>query len=48
MKSGSGPSSGRSARDYAALDGPNSMLTGEIERNAKNGNGNKPSYGPSF
>jgi ankyrin repeat protein len=40
--------SGRSARDYAALDGPNSVLTSEIERNAKGGSGNKPSYGPSL
>jgi ankyrin repeat protein len=40
--------SGRSARDYAALDGPNSVLTSEIERNAKGGAADKPSYGPSL
>lgn len=40
--------SGRSARDYATLDGPNSVLTSEIARNAKGGAGDKPSYGPSL
>ena len=52
LKAGANPdrtdNSGRSARDYAALDGANSLLTGEIERNAKGGASDKPSYGPSL
>ena len=39
--------SGRSARDYAKLDGAGSALLGEIERNAKKGAGSQPVYGPS-
>jgi len=39
--------SGRSARDYAQLDGSSSALLGEIERNAKANAGNQPVYGPA-
>lgn len=52
LKAGADPdrtdNSGRSARDYARLDGTSSVLIGEIERNAKKDAGNKPVYGPSF
>lgn len=53
LKAGANPdradNSGRSARDYALLDGRNSPMLGEIERNAKpkGQQGNKPVYGPS-
>lgn len=51
LKAGADPdrtdNSGRSARDYARLDGSSSVLLGEIERNAKKGTGGKPVYGPS-
>ena len=51
LKAGASPdrtdNSGRSARDYARLDGPGSALLGEIERNAKKDAGGKPVYGPS-
>lgn len=43
--------SGRSARDYAELDGKNSTTLAEIERSAKppeEREGAAPSYGPSF
>jgi ankyrin repeat protein len=43
--------SGRSARDYALLDGPNSALVSEIQNNAKKPaqqQSAKPSYGPTF
>lgn len=43
--------SGRSARDYAELDGENSTTLAEIERSAKppeEREGAAPSYGPSF
>jgi ankyrin repeat protein len=52
LKAGADPghtdNSGRSARDYARLDGPGSPLLAEIERNAKNGAGSTPVYGPSI
>jgi ankyrin repeat protein len=55
LKAGADPdradNSGRSARDYALLDGRNSVLVGEIESNAKpqgQRGGARPSYGPSF
>jgi hypothetical protein len=51
LKAGADPdrtdNSGRSARDYARLDGAGSVLLGEIERNAKKDAGGKPVYGPS-
>ncbi len=51
LKAGASPertdNSGRSARDYARLDGPGSALLGEIERNANKDAGGKPVYGPS-
>lgn len=55
LKAGANPdrrdNSGRSARDYAMLDGKSSPLVSEIESNTKKGvtpQGNKPSYGPTF
>lgn len=55
LKAGADPdradNSGRSARDYALLDGRNSALVSEIETNAKPKGqraGARPSYGPSF
>lgn len=55
LKAGANPdradNSGRSAKDYARLDGRNSPLLSEIENNAKprsNSTGVRPSYGPSF
>lgn len=55
LKAGANPdrkdNSGRSARDYAMLDGKSSSLVTEIENSAKKGAvqpGNKPSYGPTF
>lgn len=55
LKAGANPdrkdNSGRSARDYAMLDGKGSALVSEIENSAKKGTaqpGNKPSYGPTF
>ncbi len=55
LKAGADPdradNSGRSARDYALLDGRSSPLVSEIQNNAKprqaHGTG-KPSYGPSL
>lgn len=50
LKAGANPdrtdNSGRSARDYAQLDGAGSVLLGEIERNAKASGGSHPVYGP--
>ena len=50
LKAGANPdrtdNSGRSARDYAQLDGAGSVLLGEIERNAKASGGSQPVYGP--
>jgi ankyrin repeat protein len=42
--------SGRSARDYAALDGPNNAIANEIKRLADASKKEKPAqvYGPSF
>lgn len=55
LKAGANPdrrdNSGRSARDYALLDGRNSPLVSEIEKNAKPAaqrQGAKPTYGPTF
>lgn len=55
LKAGANPdkadNSGRSARDYAKLDGDGSQLVAIIEENAKPraaGQNNKPTYGPSF
>lgn len=54
LKGGANPdradSSGRSARDYAALEGASSQLVNEIERNAKpRAQGQSTAiYGPSF
>jgi ankyrin repeat protein len=55
LKAGADPdrsdNSGRSARDYATLDGRGSPLLGEVEANAKPKGqraGAKPVYGPSF
>jgi ankyrin repeat protein len=55
LKAGADPdradNSGRSARDYATLDGRSSPLLTELENNAKPKNqraGNKPVYGPTF
>lgn len=55
LKAGANPdkadNSGRSARDYAKLDGDGSQLVSIIEENAKPraaGQNNKPTYGPSF
>jgi len=50
LKAGANPdrtdNSGRSARDYAQLDGAGSVLLGEIERNAKASGASQPVYGP--
>lgn len=55
LKAGANPdrkdNSGRSARDYALLDGKNSALVTEIENSAKPAaqqQSNKPVYGPTF
>ncbi|BBC71998.1 conserved hypothetical protein [Altererythrobacter sp. B11] len=56
LKAGADPervdNSGRSARDYARLDGPSSQALGEIERNAQSekdrAKADGPVYGPSF
>lgn len=54
LKGGADPdradSSGRSARDYALYDGPNSQLVSEIEKNQKPANQREgaATYGPSF
>lgn len=52
LKAGADPdrtdNSGRSARDYAKLDGSSSVLLGEIDRNAKQNTGAQPTYGPSI
>ena len=42
--------SGRSARDYATLEGPRSRTLEEIDRSARDGAGNDDGevYGPSF
>jgi uncharacterized protein len=54
LKAGANPdrrdNSGRSARDYALLDGRNSPLVSEIQNSAKPAaqQGAKPSYGPTF
>jgi ankyrin repeat protein len=55
LKAGADPdradNSGRSARDYATLDGRGNPLLTEIESNAKPKSqraGNKPVYGPTF
>lgn len=55
LKAGADPdradNSGRSARDYARLDGRNSPLLAEIENNTKSKNqraGSQPVYGPTF
>ena len=53
LKAGANPdradNSGRSARDYAALDGPSSPLTAEIVTTAKTRRGgNGSSYGPKL
>lgn len=55
LKAGANPdrrdNSGRSARDYALLDGRDSPLVAEIENSAKKGaqpHGDKPTYGPTF
>jgi ankyrin repeat protein len=54
LKAGADPdradNSGRSARDYAALEGRSSPLLGEIETNAKprGQRTGKPTYGPSL
>lgn len=54
LKAGANPdradNSGRSARDYAQLDGRGSPLVGEIEANAKpkSQRGAQPVYGPTF
>ncbi|MES2302894.1 MAG: ankyrin repeat domain-containing protein [Pseudomonadota bacterium] len=54
IKAGANPdrpdNSGRSARDYAALEGKASPVLGEIERAAKDAKaaGPKKTYGPSF
>lgn len=50
LKAGANPdradSSGRSARDYAALDGPDSPLVTEINTNARARRGGSGTYGP--
>ena len=55
LKAGADPdradNSGRSARDYALLDGRNSVLVAEIDSSAKSKGqraGGRPSYGPTF
>ena len=54
LKAGANPdrpdNSGRSARDYAALDGKGSAMLGELENaaKAKAANPAKKSYGPTF
>ncbi len=55
LKAGANPdrpdNSGRSARDYALLEGRNSSLVSEIENNAKPSSqraGAKPAYGPAI
>jgi ankyrin repeat protein len=53
LKAGANPdradNSGRSARDYAVLEGRGSPLIAEIETNAKpQGTAGKPSYGPTL
>lgn len=54
LKAGANPdradNSGRSARDYAQLDGRGSPLLSEIETNAKpkGQQGSRPVYGPTF
>ena len=53
LKAGANPdrpdNSGRSARDYATLEGKDSQLAAEIANSAKGGaQGPKKTYGPSF
>ena len=54
LKAGASPerpdNSGRSARDYAALDGKNSAVLEEIDNAVKAAKAapQKPTYGPSF